>query len=105
MTSAVLIIPAALKPAADAVGAAMGWGPENYGVALSTTGMPPATHYLCRTDVSAVFLAAVADPPPIPGVATVLAALDIDLSESLWDEAHTQAVLAARGLQRVWEGF
>lgn len=105
MISAVLIIPAALKPAADAVGAAMGWGPENYGLALSATGQPPTTHYLCRTDVSEEFLAGVANPPPIPGISTVLAALDMDLSEALWGEEHTKAALASRGLSRVREDF
>ena len=105
MTSAVLIIPAALRAAANAVAASQGWGPDNYTVPLSASGMPPATHYLCRTDVSPEFLELVANPPPIPGVGVVIAALDMDLSETLWGWEHAQAVLAARGLNRVREDF
>ena len=55
--SAVLIIPAALKPQADAVGQAMEWGEVSYTIALTNdpeTG--EVTHYASRTDVSAVFI-------------------------------------------------
>lgn len=98
MTSAVLIIPAALKPAADMVGAAMGWGPENYTLSLSADGGITLTHYACRTDVTAAFLGQIANPPPIPGVAAVLSALVIDLSETLWGGDHMAAVLAAKAM-------
>jgi len=105
LPSAVLIIPAALRAAANAVAASQGWGPDNYTVPLSATGLPPATHYMCRTDVSAEFLELVANPPPIPGVGAVIAALDMDLSEWPRDAEHAEAVMADRGLQRVWEGL
>lgn len=133
MTSAVLIIPAALRAAANALGAAMGWGSDNYTVPLSASGEAPATLWLCRTDVTMVFLAtvlaagydlasagletdqiagvqaaldAMEAPPAIPpGAAAVIAALDMDLSEALWGEEHTKAALASRGLSRVREDF
>ncbi len=100
MPSAILIIPAALKPAADAVGAAMNWGPENYTLRLSADGGVSLTHYGCRTDVTQGFLDLLADPPAIPGVATVLSALIVDLSETLWGADHLDAALAANGLVR-----
>ena len=53
--SAVLIIPAALKPAADAVGAAMGWGEISYTIALTDDG-ETLTHYGSRPDVSSAFV-------------------------------------------------
>lgn len=133
MTSAVLIIPAALRSAANALGAAMGWGPENYTVPLSASGEAPATHWLCRTDVTldfqATLLAAGYDlaragldagqiaevqaaldameaPPAIPpGAGAVIIALDMDLSDTLWGADHAEAVLTARGVRRIWEGL
>lgn len=123
MTSALLIIPVALRSAANAVGAAMGWGPENYTVPLSTDG-ETVSHYACRTDVTPEFLAtllaagydltragmtteeiadvqavldAMSSVPVIPpGAAIVLGALDIDLSGILWGLDHARAALAAR---------
>lgn len=97
MTSAVLIIPAALRDAANAVGAAMGWGPDNYTMPLSSDN-ETITHYACRTDVGADFIAMLSSPPDIPGVATVLAALIVDLSEDLWGADHANAAFAAAGL-------
>lgn len=97
MTSAVLIVPTALRDAANAVGAAMGWGPENYTLALASDGAT-VTHWACRTDVDHVFLDLLAAPPALDGVGTVLAALDIDLSETLWGADHMAAALASRGM-------
>ena len=45
MLSTVLILPAALRDTGNAVGEVMGWGPNNYSVALSATGNAPATHW------------------------------------------------------------
>lgn len=103
----------------------MGWGPENYTLALSSDG-ENITHWACRTDVDQVFIAtllaagydlsraglpldqiaevqavldAMPEPPVIPaGAAMVLVALDIDLSEVLWGAAHASAAMDARGL-------
>ena len=128
MTSAVLIIPAAMTGAANAVGAAMGWGPDNYTVALSNHGAT-VTHWACRTDVSAGFLVILlaagydltragmgpdaiagvraaldAGPAPVipPGAATVLNALSVNLSDGLWGADHARAVTDATGLTRIW---
>lgn len=126
MTSALLIIPAPLREAANAVGAAMGWGPNNYdGIALSSDGVN-ITHHACRTDVEKSFLGTllaagydlaragltpeqIAAIPPMPegtiipeGVGAVLNALDVDLSEVLWGADHMQAVMEARGFTRIW---
>lgn len=128
MTSALLIIPVPLRAAANAVGDAMGWGPENYTVPLSSDG-ETVTHYACRTDVQPSFLAillsagydltragltpeqieavqaaldAMPEPPVIPaGVGAVLNALDIDLSETLWGADHARAAMATRGLSEL----
>lgn len=57
----VLIIPAGLKHSANALGAAMGWGPESYSVPLSSDGAEPPTHYgLNLAEASDVFLAMLA---------------------------------------------
>lgn len=99
MTSAVLIIPAPYKSAANVVGEAMGWGPDNYTVPLSSNGTS-ITHYACRTDITQGFLDLLETPPDIPGVATVLAALDVNLSDSLWGIDHMNEVLSQKGLVR-----
>lgn len=127
-TSAVLIIPAPYKAGANAVGEAMGWGPDNYTIPLSTDG-ETVTHWACRTDVQpsflAILLAAGYDltragmtpeqiavvqaeldamtPAPVipPGASTVLAAMDVCLSESLWGIDHMQAVMGEKNMVRL----
>jgi hypothetical protein len=111
MHSAVLIIPAALREAADAIGAAMGWGPCSYTVPLSADG-ETVTHYAARADVGDGFLRLVAGLDPLPegmdAAAPVLAALIADFSPglpsggedqrpTLWGREHFDAVLAAHG--------
>lgn len=111
--SAVLIIPAALREAADAIGAAMGWGPCSYTVALTADG-ETVTHYAARADVSDGFIHLVVGLDPLPEgmgehAAPVLAALVADFSPglpsddaparpTLWGRDHFDAVLAAHGL-------
>ncbi len=92
MTSAVLIISAPYKAAANAVGEAMGWGPDNYTVPLSSDGIS-VTHYACRTDITQSFLDLLANPPSIEGVATVLAMLKVYTSDDLWGVDHMNSVL------------
>ena len=56
-SSAILIILAALKSAADALGATMGWGEVSYTIALTDdpeTG--EVTHYAARADVTLTFI-------------------------------------------------
>ena len=105
--SAVLIIPAALKPAADAVGAAMGWGAVSYSIALSDDG-ETLTHYGARADVSEQYIRWVtgADPLPDPAFQPVVDALIADFSPdptdpekpTLWGREHLDAVLAQHGM-------
>lgn len=45
MLSTVLILPDALRDEGNRMGAAMGWGPENFSVPLSADGSEPATHW------------------------------------------------------------
>lgn len=45
MLSTVLILPDDLKDEGNRMGDAMGWGPENFSVALSSDGSAPATHW------------------------------------------------------------
>lgn len=57
MTSAVMIVPAALRDDANALGEELGWGPGNFSVPLSADGSEPATHYgACAASVGAEFL-------------------------------------------------
>lgn len=44
MLSCVLILPSAQVATGNAVGAAMGWGPNSYSIPLSADGADPATH-------------------------------------------------------------
>ena len=119
--SAVLIIPADLKPEADAVGAAMGWGATSYTIPLGDG--EKSTHFGLRADVDAQFIrwikgldqlpedcaglaapviaALIADFSPDPTVAPELElgeGADEDTSTILWGRAHLDAVLAAHGL-------
>ena len=45
MLSTVLILPLDQVATGNTVAEAMGWGPNNYSVALSADGSEPATHY------------------------------------------------------------
>jgi hypothetical protein len=97
MTSAVIITPSAMKPAALQFATAMGWqdeGGDSFGIELQTEGV--TTHYGCRADVFDSFKALMADPPE--EALPLLAALIIDLSDSLWGREHWDSVLAAHGL-------
>lgn len=113
MYSAVLIIPAALKAQADAVGAAMAWGHVSYTVALGPAGVeePEITHFGCHAGVSEQFVRWVRglDPLPDPAAQPVIDALissfspdptiDPDPRPVLSARAHVDAVLAEHGLQ------
>ncbi len=110
--SAVLIIPAAMKSAADAVGEAMGWGPVSYTIPLGVD--ESVTHYAARADVSAQFIGWVRghEPLPDPAAQPVIDALIADFAPdpdnpddadapALWGRAHLEAVVAERGLRFV----
>ena len=102
--SAVLIIPAALKAQADAVGAAMGWGEVSYTIPLTDNPETlEVTHWAARADVSEQFVRWVTgqDPMPDPAFQPVIDALIADFSPDphdpdapdLWGRAHLDTVL------------
>ena len=106
--SAVLIIPAAMKAQADAVGAALGWGPVSFTIPLGDG--EDVTHYGARADVSAQFVRWVKGLDPLPDAAfqPVIEALVADFRPDptyegddpppvLWGRAHLDAVLDATG--------
>lgn len=97
MTSAVLIVSDAAKAAGNALGENMGWGPNNYSVALSPSGSLPATHWGCRVEVSQGFFELLANPPEeaIP----VIALVEMDFRETEDKAGHFQEVAAGLGLQ------
>jgi hypothetical protein len=116
--SAVLIVPADLKPQADTLGAAMGWGSESYTIPIPDAENP--THYGLRADVDAQFIRWIKGIEPLPEscadlAAPVIAALIWDFSPDptieapeddetysappvLWGRKHLDAVIAAHGL-------
>ena len=102
MQSAVLIIPAALLSQANAVGAAMGWGPESYVIPLSEDG-ETVTHWGLRADVDEQFVRWIAgvDPLPNPAAQPVVDALIADFSASEWGEAHLLRVLSENDLAKL----
>lgn len=93
MTSAVLIVPADALKAANALGAVMGWGPNNYTIRLSDNGKT-VTHWACRIDLTDDQIVAVQDGAKEIG-------LTVDLSESLWGADHLAEAMATRGLSLV----
>ena len=108
--SAVLIIPADLKPQADAVGEAMGWGSTSYTIPIGDG--EQVTHYGLRADVDAQFIRWIkgVDPLPDPSFQPVIDALIADFSPDptyegddpppvLWGREHLDAVLLDQGLQ------
>jgi hypothetical protein len=109
MPSAVLIIPEAQRDKANALGEALGHGPNNYSVALSPTSSEPATHWGGRGEVTDDFIAMIAgaaqgNPPagldyPLADLAEVLAALIADFRADL--NGHFADVLEAHNLRMV----
>ncbi len=107
MHSAVLIVPTELKAQADAVGAAMGWGPVSYTIALGDG--EAVTHFAARADVSGQFVRWVrgAEPLPDPAFEAVIEALTADFSPCaedpsrpvMWGRAHLTAVLETMALE------
>ena len=99
MKSAVLIVPAALRQAADAVSEAQGYGSPAYTVPLSSDGGASVTHYGCRADVSDSFIEKLENPPA--EALPVIQALIFDISSTLWGADHFEAVLLSNNLTRV----
>jgi hypothetical protein len=109
--SAVLIIPAALKTHADAVGEAMGWGPVSYTIPLGNG--ETVTHYGARADVSTQFVRWLRgdEPLPDPAFQAIMAGLIADFSPdpvpndyslpAIWGNAHMTRAIDSAGLIRM----
>ena len=108
MHSVVLIIPASLKAKADALGEALGHGPNSYSVPLSADGKEPATHYGLHTWAQQSFVdrlqgAAQGQMPegldyPANDFAAVTGALIASVRGDVAE--HFADVVAANGLRR-----
>jgi hypothetical protein len=100
LTSAVFILPAAMRDAGNTLAENMGWGSNCYSVPLSPTGSAPATHWGARADVPQSFFDLLADPPA--EAAPVLAELFLDTMENCDDRrGHMDSAAAKQGLQVV----
>lgn len=107
MQSLAMLIPADLLTEANAIGAAMGYGPESFTIPCGDG--ETVTHYagyLVHAEKFMVILAAAAQgilPQSVTSemVAPVLSALVTDVTESDDSVAHMESFLAAAGLQRM----
>ena len=104
MLSAVLILPVAQVETGNAVAEAMGWGPNNYGVALSASG--EATHFGLHAWASQGFRQMIETgfyPPELGGAVSEAAftAMLAALIYSFRDDhaGHFAEVCAANGLE------
>ena len=104
--SAVFIIPAAKRGAANAFAASMGWQlpdaePGVFCVPLTSNGTA-VTHYACRPDLDPEHEAMLANPPP--GAAAIMAVMTVDIAQNgKWGAKHFDEVIAQRGLT-MWNG-
>ena len=100
MKSTVLIIPAAMRDAGNAVAGAMGWGPNSYSVALFTD--DTITHYGLHTYSGEQFEAWVTGQEALPdgmeSAQPVIDALIHSVREDIADAEHFAQVLADNGL-------
>jgi len=109
MLSAVLILPDAQVTTGNAVGVTMGWGPDNYSVALSADGAEPATHYGLHAWVDEAFEQLVESgvyPPELADAGVTQAdynAMMAVLVSSFWSDYvdHFDTVCTDNGLQVV----
>lgn len=104
--SAVFIVPAAARAAANAFSASMGWQepgaePGVFCIALTDDGIT-VTHYACRPDLDPEHEAMLADPPA--EAAGIVAVMSVNVSEDgKWGAEHFHEVIASRGLT-LWNG-
>lgn len=102
--SACLILPAAYREAGNALAESMGWGPDNYSIALTDNG-ETITHYAVSTCVDQQFADWLQNPPPeAEGAGPLLAVLIADLQPRGDDGAHARAVFTEHGLGVYQEG-
>lgn len=103
MKSTVLIIPAPMQAAGNAVAEAMEWGQNNYSVPLFTG--DTLTHYGLHTYSSPQFQAWVTGTEPLPedmeSAQPVIDALIYSFRDDIADAEHFAEVIAAHGLMQV----
>ena len=100
MTSAVIILPLALREHGNALGEALGYGPDSYTIPLVASGSPTATHIGLRADVGNEFIELVQNAKlgiypteiPIDLVSLVIGAIISDFSDELWGYDHATKV-------------
>jgi hypothetical protein len=101
MKSTVLILPLALREAGNALGEALGYGPDNYTIPLAYGESAIQTHVALRADSEPSFVELVQNaqagiyPPDVPVdlIAPIAAAIIADFSDELWGYEHAIAVL------------
>lgn len=106
----VLIIEDAHRAEANALAEIMGWGPDNYSVALSPTGTGPATHWGLSANAGDTFAALIEGakvgswPQGVTPMPDMIAALQVHFNAdpaNVRPKAHWAAVLMGQGLVRV----
>jgi hypothetical protein len=101
--SLVLIIPADLRDDANALGVALGMGPDNYSVPLSADGSEPATYYGLHAWASDDFIAMLDSGELPPDVDFPQDEFDAIMAASIQSvqsdpTGHFNDVIAANGL-------
>ena len=96
--SAVLIVPAAYRDAANDLVEAMGWGPDNYRIPLTGDG-EAISHYAVATPVDQQFADWLENPPPeAAGASEILSVLIASLRPRGDDRQHALDTFDENGL-------
>jgi hypothetical protein len=111
MLSCVLILPLDQVATGNAVGEAMGWGPDNYSVPLSADGSEPATHYGLHAWAADSFQGLIESgvyPPELAQAGVTQAAYEAMMAVLIYSfqgdtTGHFDAVIADNGLMVVTE--
>lgn len=99
--SACLILPVAYREAGNALAESMGWGPDNYSIALTDNG-ETITHYAVSTCVDQQFVDWMTEPPTEAGdIGDLLEVLVVSIAPRTDDGQHGRDTFAANGLT-VW---
>lgn len=99
--SCALVIPAANRAEMNAIGEALGYGPDNLSVPLSSSGVDSATHYGCHTWCEQSFIDLLTTPPPEYAASPALANLTAHYVQDGIPTETFNTLLAQMGLQRV----
>jgi len=97
--SIVMISPAEAVPDANALCVALGWGSDNFLIALSADGTGPATHFGLRASESQSFVAALSEA--VEADVSLNDVLTVDTRTDTNRALHFETITAETGLQRV----